>query len=84
MHRPTRTPRLHVAHAHSDTPADPLFTYPTWEMALREAAALGKDDRLILLLDEFPYAAQSESALPSLLQNAWDHAFKPLPFRALA
>ena len=53
-------------------------------MALREAAALGKDNRLILLLDEFPYAAQSESALPSLLQNAWDHAFKPLPFRALA
>jgi len=46
-------------------------------MALREAAALGKDNRLILLLDEFPYAAQSESALPSLLQNAWDHAFKP-------
>ena len=46
-------------------------------MALREAAALGKDKRLILLLDEFPYAAQSESALPSLLQNAWDHAFKP-------
>jgi len=64
-------------HAHPDTPADPLFTYPTWEMALREAAALGKDTRLILLVDEFPYAAQSESALPSLLQNAWDHAFKP-------
>jgi AAA+ ATPase superfamily predicted ATPase len=70
-------------HAHPDTgngitrPADPLFTYPTWEMAFREAAALGQDRQTILVMDEFPYAAQSESALPSLLQNAWDHAFKP-------
>ena len=69
-------------HAHPDTgdarpsAADPLFTYPTWEMALREAAALGQDRRMILVMDEFPYVAQSESALPSLLQNAWDHHFK--------
>lgn len=69
-------------HAHPDTgdglapPADPLFTYPTWEMALREAAALGREVRTILVMDEFPYAAQSHSALPSLLQNAWDHYFK--------
>jgi AAA+ ATPase superfamily predicted ATPase len=45
-------------------------------MALREAAVLGENQRLILLVDEFPYAVQSERALPSLLQNAWDHAFK--------
>ena len=45
-------------------------------MALREAAALAQSQRLILIIDEFPYAAQSEHALPSLLQNAWDHAFK--------
>jgi AAA+ ATPase superfamily predicted ATPase len=64
-------------HAHPDTPADSAFTYPTWEMALREAATLSERGRLILIMDEFPYAAQSEGALPSLLQNAWDHAFKP-------
>lgn len=63
-------------HTHPEAPADPLFTFPTWEMALREAAALGRDGRMILVLDEFPYAVQSESALPSLLQNAWDHHFK--------
>jgi AAA+ ATPase superfamily predicted ATPase len=45
-------------------------------MALREVASLAKDNRLILLLDEFTYAVQSESALPSLLQNAWDHVFR--------
>lgn len=64
-------------HAHPGSPADALFTYPTWEMALREASALGENGRVILILDEFPYATQSENALPSLLQNAWDHAFKP-------
>ncbi|MEW5987982.1 MAG: ATP-binding protein [Chloroflexota bacterium] len=63
-------------HTHSETPADPFFTYPTWEMALREAANLSKGGRLMLLLDEFPYAAHAEPALPSLLQNAWDHLFK--------
>lgn len=64
------------AHAHPDRQSDPLFSYPSWEMALREAAALAQNQRLILIIDEFPYAAQSEHALPSLLQNAWDHAFK--------
>lgn len=64
------------AHAHPDHQIDPRFSYPSWEMALREAAALARDRRLILIIDEFPYAAQSEHALPSLLQNAWDHAFK--------
>ena len=64
-------------HARPDQPADGMFTYPSWEMALREAANLGRTERVILILDEFPYAAQSEPALPSLLQNAWDHAFKP-------
>lgn len=55
---------------------DPLFSYPSWEMALREAAALAQTQRLLLIIDEFPYAAQLEPALPSLLQNAWDHVFK--------
>lgn len=45
-------------------------------MALREAAALAQTQRLLLIIDEFPYAAQSEPALPSLLQNSWDHVFK--------
>ena len=63
-------------HAHPERQLDALFSYPSWEMALREAAALAQEQRLILIIDEFPYAAQAEHALPSLLQNAWDHAFK--------
>jgi AAA+ ATPase superfamily predicted ATPase len=34
------------------------------------------DRRVLLILDEFPYAVESSSPLPSELQNAWDHHFK--------
>jgi uncharacterized protein len=69
------------AHAQPDQPIDPLFTYPTWAMALREAATLARDQRLILIIDEFPYATEAEAALTSLLQNAWDHECKPTQIR---
>jgi uncharacterized protein len=62
--------------AHPDTPADPLFTYPTWEMALSVTADLARQHRLILILDEFSYAVASEPALPSLLQKSWDHQLR--------
>ncbi|MCE7989141.1 MAG: ATP-binding protein [Caldilinea sp. CFX5] len=57
---------------------DPLFTYSTWGTALRAAATLATNQRLILIIDEFPYAAEAEPALTSLLQNAWDHEFKQI------
>ena len=63
-------------HAHPNVPADPNFGYPTWEMALRQIADLARAQRLIVILDEFPYAVEVESALPSVLQNAWDHHLK--------
>ena len=34
------------------------------------------DQRVILILDEFSYAAEADPGLPSNLQAAWDHAFK--------
>ena len=61
---------------HPDTPADAEFTYPTWKMALTQTAQLAADQRLILILDEFPYVAEAEPGLPSVVQNVWDHRFK--------
>jgi AAA+ ATPase superfamily predicted ATPase len=50
------------------------FSYHNWSQALETLARICQDDqRRIVILDEFPYAVASESALPSLLQNAWDH-----------
>lgn len=63
-------------HRHAKQAADALFSYPTWEMALREAATLAQDERLILIIDEFPYLTETDHAITSLLQNAWDHLFK--------
>jgi hypothetical protein len=67
--------------AHADTPADATdgasaFTYPTWEMALQQAAQMAAERRLILILDEFPYVAEAEPGLPSVIQNMWDHHLK--------
>jgi AAA+ ATPase superfamily predicted ATPase len=59
-----------------DTPADAGFAYSTWEMAFQQAARMATGQRLILILDEFPYLAEAEPGLPSVLQNAWDHHFK--------
>jgi AAA+ ATPase superfamily predicted ATPase len=61
---------------HPETPADAEFTYPSWEMALVQAVELAAEQRLILILDEFPYVAEAEPGLPSVLQNTWDHRLK--------
>ncbi|MFN8489601.1 MAG: ATP-binding protein [Caldilineaceae bacterium] len=55
-------------------PAD--FAFTTWSEAFDQVAKLASSQRLIVILDEFPYAVESEPALPSLLQNAWDHQLK--------
>lgn len=62
--------------AHPESPADADFTYPSWEMALAQAVQLAANQRLILILDEFPYVAEAEPGLPSVLQNTWDHHLK--------
>jgi hypothetical protein len=62
--------------AQPDVTMDPEFEYPTWEMALRQAAELARGRRLIMILDEFPYAVEVEPSLPSVLQNVWDRVMK--------
>ncbi|MCP4166958.1 MAG: ATP-binding protein [Chloroflexi bacterium] len=62
--------------AYPETPAGPDFTYGDWETALRQTASIARDQRLLIILDEYPYAADAESALSSILQNVWDHYLK--------
>ena len=53
------------------------FSYESWTEAFEMLAeACQGKQRHIVILDEFPYAVQSESGLPSALQNAWDHYLK--------
>lgn len=51
--------------------------FADWEKALRSVADLpyGEQKRL-LVIDEFPYMCNSNSAIPSILQNLWDEFLK--------
>lgn len=51
-------------------------TFDTWRGVFEYAAEVVGDERTILILDEFPYAVETDPALPSALQNAWDHHLK--------
>lgn len=59
--------------------ADPLIenvTFSDWASALGYAAERTGDERLIIVLDEFPYLCEANKGLPSLLQRFWDQRGK--------
>lgn len=62
------------AHPQDVVPAS--FSFDHWAEAFEQAAQMAAEQRRILILDEFPYAVEVDSSLPSVLQNAWDHHFK--------
>lgn len=63
-------------HGNPGKRAPRTFSYEDWSQALEELAQLCQTERHIVILDEFPYAVDSEPGLPSALQNAWDHHLK--------
>ena len=50
-----------------------LGDFTSWDVALDYLAEQATDDRLLVVLDEFPYLIGSQPALPSLIQRFWDH-----------
>ena len=56
----------------SDVPLQPR----DWEQVFKMLAQAIGDRRVIVILDELPYALQQDSGLGSHLQAAWDHLFK--------
>lgn len=51
-------------------------SFNTWNDALDFLAEKAKNDRIVLAFDEFPYAANGNKALKSILQNSIDHKLK--------
>jgi uncharacterized protein len=54
---------------------DPLLDsieFRDWPAALAFAAERAPDQRLVVILDEFPYLCEANKGLPSLLQRFWD------------
>lgn len=52
------------------------FSFTSWEAAFEQLFRLGAElpanQRLVIILDEFPYLVQSAPEVPSLLQKIWD------------
>lgn len=57
---------------HPDTQPAPDFTYGSWEMLFQTMGTLATQQRLLVILDEWPYIAGSSSRLASVLQHIWD------------
>lgn len=55
---------------------DFISTFESWEKAFLFIAKECRDKQLILVIDEFPYVANSNKTIPSLLQNMIDHNLK--------
>ena len=51
-------------------------TPPGWDSLLRYIISLADKDRIVLVLDEFPYLCSSDPAFPSVLQRIWDEVGK--------
>lgn len=47
--------------------------FPRWEDLLAYLTDRAAGAPFLLVLDEFPYLAEAAPALPSILQDAWDH-----------
>lgn len=60
--------------AHPESRAAPRFD--SWQEIFETTAQLIGDQKVILILDEFSYAAESDPSLTSHLQAAWDLHFK--------
>jgi uncharacterized protein len=58
---------------HPDARVPDGFTYYSWKDAFEELALLAQDQRLALLIDEFPTLLKANPSLASELQIIWDH-----------
>ncbi len=64
---------------HPDDVVPATFSFDQWSDAFEQVARLAGDRQYIVILDEFPYAIEADPALPSILQNTWDHRLKATP-----
>lgn len=62
--------------AYPDEPNPQPPRFDSWEPLLEQLARMIGDQPVIIIFDEFPYAAESDPSLPSHVQVAWDHFLK--------
>ncbi len=65
------------AYPETTDPRPPRFD--SWEVLFDQLGRMIGDQPVIIVFDEFPYAVESDSSLPSHLQAAWDHLLRDRP-----
>jgi len=59
-----------------EAPAPPDFSYGSWEALFQTIGALARGERLLVILDEWPYLAGGSPHLASVLQHVWDETLQ--------
>jgi len=62
--------------AYPDTPDQEPPHFDSWSALFIQMARMIGEQPVVVILDEFPYAVESDPALPSHLQAVWDHHLK--------
>ena len=52
------------------------FSYGSWETLFQTMGAIAAKERLLVILDEWPYLAGSSRRLASILQHVWDETLQ--------
>lgn len=52
------------------------FSYPDWESAFRAMGNLAQEQRLVVVIDEYPYLVEMVPGISTILQKVWDLALQ--------
>lgn len=50
--------------------------FTDWESCFNKLNELSQTQRLVVVIDEFPYLVKKDESIPSILQKVWDHKLK--------
>lgn len=50
--------------------------FSDWEDAFSHLGDIPTKDKLVIVIDEFPYMCKNNKSIPSILQNLWDHKLR--------
>ncbi|MGM9583196.1 MAG: ATP-binding protein [Phascolarctobacterium sp.] len=53
-----------------------LTSFSNWEQAFQSLGEIKASTKLVVVIDEFPYMARGNNAIPSILQKVWDESLK--------
>lgn len=56
--------------------ADTAPVYPSFDAAFSEITGMSRDERLIFVIDEYPYLAKADKSVSSRLQHIIDHTWE--------